>query len=191
MITGSSVGSMTIQYSTVCRNTEQFGQVIYFRVVTTHLRVVTTCLQNKHEHTPQSNIQTVLANNTLSVSNARESFSNNQLAQITQIVLQSILSFLERQHATTTATCVYEQTTNQSTPFERQEQLGQFPVLSSSSSSRLHPMDLLPQSSKQLGHSSQRFQTNMFVTSKVLSFLSLLVPIIPMWVSQFPLRESH
>jgi hypothetical protein len=39
---------------------------------------------------------------------------------------------LESQHATTTVTCVYEQTTNQPTPLERQEQLGQFPFLSSS-----------------------------------------------------------
>jgi hypothetical protein len=66
----------------------------------------------------------------LSIANARESFSADQLAQITQIVSQSILSFFKSQHATTTATHVDEQPTIP--PLERLEQLGQFPFLSSS-----------------------------------------------------------
>ena len=144
-------------------------------------RVLTTRLQNERErlstNTPQSNIQTVPVNNTLSISNARESFRADQLAQITQIVSQSISSFFESQHATTTATRVDEQTTIPPKPLERLEQLGQFPyfyVPASSSSSRLHPMDLLPQSSKEMEDLRQRFQTNTFLTSKVVSFLSLL-----------------
>jgi hypothetical protein len=83
-------------------------------------------------NTLQSNIQTVPVNNTLSISNARESFSADQLAQITQIVSQSISSFFESQHASTTATRVDEQPTIPPTPLERLEQLGQFPFLSSS-----------------------------------------------------------
>ncbi len=95
-------------------------------------------LQNEREHlsmnTLQSNIETVPVNNMLSNSNARESFSADQLAQITQIVSQSISLFFESQHAITTATCVDEQLTIQpwSTPLKRLEQLGQFPFLSSS-----------------------------------------------------------
>ena len=101
-------------------------------------RVLTTRLQNERErlstNTPQSNIQTVPVNRTLSNSNARESFSADQLAQITQIVSQSISSFFESQPATTTATRVDEQPTIPPlpTPLERLEQLGQFPFLSSS-----------------------------------------------------------
>ena len=101
-------------------------------------RVLTTRLQNERErlstNTPQSNIQTVPVNHTLSNSNARESFSADQLAQITQIVSQSISSFFESQPATTTATRVDEQPTIPPlpTPLERLEQLSQFPFLSSS-----------------------------------------------------------
>ena len=103
-------------------------------------RVLTTRLQNERErlstNTPQSNTQTVPVNHTLSNSNsnARESFSADQLAQITQIVSQSISSFFESQPATTTATRVDEQPTIPPlpTPLERLEQLGQFPFLSSS-----------------------------------------------------------
>ena len=100
-------------------------------------RLLTTRLQNERErlstNTPQSNIQTVPVNHTLSNSNAIESFSTNQLAQITQIVSQSISSFFESQPATT-ATRVDEQSTIPPlpTPLERLEQLGQFPFLSSS-----------------------------------------------------------
>ena len=95
-------------------------------------RVLTTRLENERErlstNTPQSNIQTAPVNHTLSNSNARESFSADQLAQITQIVSQSI------QPATTAATRVDEQPTIPPlpTPLERLEQLGQFPFLSSS-----------------------------------------------------------
>ncbi|CAB4005392.1 Hypothetical predicted protein [Paramuricea clavata] len=78
---------------------------------------------------PQSNIQTIPVNNMLSNSNVRESFSADQLAQITQIVLQSISSFFESQHTTTTTTCVDEQPTIPPTP---PGQLGQFSFLSSS-----------------------------------------------------------
>ena len=100
-------------------------------------QVLTTRLQNERErlstNTPQSNIQTVPVNHTLSNSNARESFSADQLAQITQIVSQSISSFFESQPATT-ATRVDEQPTIPPlpTPLEKLEQLGQFPFLSSS-----------------------------------------------------------
>jgi hypothetical protein len=73
-------------------------------------RVLTTRLQNERErlstNTPQSNLESVRANNTLSISNTRESFSADHLPQITQIVSQSISSFFESQHATTTATRV-------------------------------------------------------------------------------------
>jgi hypothetical protein len=92
-------------------------------------------LKNERErlstNMPQSNVQnvqTVPANNKPYVSNARESFSDDQLAQI----MQSISSFFESQHATTTATRVDEQTTNPPTPHQRLEQLSQFPFLSSS-----------------------------------------------------------
>ena len=100
-------------------------------------RVLTTRLQNERElstNTPQSNTQTVPVNHTLSNSNARESLSADQLAQITQIVSQSISSFFESRPATTTATRVDEQPTIPPlpTPLERLEQLGQFPFLSSS-----------------------------------------------------------
>ena len=78
-------------------------------------QIPTTRLQNEIErlstNTPQSNIQTVPVDNTLYISNARESFSADQLAQITQIVSQSISSFFESQHATTTATRVDKQRT--------------------------------------------------------------------------------
>ena len=93
-------GSTTVQYSNVRRNTEQFGRVINFRVAANLCRelnfscaggrrVLTTRLQNERErlstNTPQCNIQAVPVNNTLSISNARESFSADQLEQITQI----------------------------------------------------------------------------------------------------------
>jgi hypothetical protein len=49
-------------------------------------RVLTTRLQNERErpstNTPQSNIQTVPVNNTLSISNARQSFSADQIGQL-------------------------------------------------------------------------------------------------------------
>jgi hypothetical protein len=91
-------------------------------------------LKNERErlstNMPQSNVQnvqTVPANNKPYVSNARESFSDDQLAQI----MQSISSFFESHHAKTTATRVDEHTTNPPTPHQRLEQLSQFPFLSS------------------------------------------------------------
>jgi hypothetical protein len=106
-------------------NTELFGRVINVSVEeplprtqlflrwrpTGTYNAPTERKRTSSTNTPQSNLQTVPANNTLSISNARKSFSADQRAQITQTVSQSISSFSESQHATTTATRVDEQTT--------------------------------------------------------------------------------
>ena len=88
----------------------------------------------KHEYAAIQPSNRSSKQHVITISNARESFSADQLAQITQIVSQSISSFSEIQHVTTTATRVDEQPTipPPPTPLERQEQLGQFPFLSSS-----------------------------------------------------------
>ena len=175
-------------------------------------RVLTTHLQNERErlstNTPQSNTQTVPVNHTLSNSNARESFSADQLAQITQIVSQSISSFFESQPATTTATRVDEQPTIPPlpTPLERLEQLGQFPFLSSSELQQQPTSSHGPVASIQQADGgftpeipnkyvrdieSGEFFELAKLLPKNLSKLNVGSILLTTWVSQFPLRESH
>ena len=88
-------------------------------------------LQNERNRRTQSTSQaSITTNNTTSVPTERESFSAGQIAQITQIVSQSISSFFDSQQ---TASRVVELPEVPSpTPLARLEQLGQFPFLSSS-----------------------------------------------------------
>ena len=88
-------------------------------------------LQNERNRRTQSTSQaSITTNNTTSVPTERESLSADQIAQITQIVSQSISSFFDSQQ---TASRVVERPAVPSpTPLARLEQLGQFPILSSS-----------------------------------------------------------
>ena len=94
-------------------------------------RVLVKRLENERNRRTQSTSQaSITTNNTTSVPTERESFSADQIAQITQIVSQSISSFFDSQQ---TASRVVELPAVPSpTPLARLEQLGQFPFLSSS-----------------------------------------------------------
>ena len=94
-------------------------------------RVLVKRLENERNRRTQSTSQaSITTNNTTSVPTERESFSADQIAQITQIVSQSTSSFFDSQQ---TASRVVERPPVPSpTPLARLEQLGQFPFLSSS-----------------------------------------------------------
>ena len=94
-------------------------------------RVLVKRLENERNRRTKSTLQaSITTNNTTSVPTERESFSADQIAQITQIVSQSISSFFDSQQA---ASRVVELSAVPSpTPLARLEQLGQFPFLSSS-----------------------------------------------------------
>ena len=94
-------------------------------------RVLVKRLENERNRRTQSTSQaSITTNNTTSVPTERESFSADQIAQITQIVSQSISLFFDSQQ---TASRVVELPAVPSpTPLTRLEQLGQFPFLSSS-----------------------------------------------------------
>ena len=94
-------------------------------------RVLVKRLENERNRRTQSTSQaSITTNNTTSVSTERGSFSADQIAQITQIVSQSISLFFDSQQ---TASRVVELPAVPSpTPLIRLEQLGQFPFLSSS-----------------------------------------------------------
>ena len=94
-------------------------------------RVLVKRLENERNRRTQSTSQaSITTNNTTSVPTERESFSADQIAQITQIVSQSISSFFDCQQ---TASRVVERPAVPSpTSLARLEQLGQFPFLSSS-----------------------------------------------------------
>ena len=107
-------------------------------------RVLAKRLENERNRRRQSTSQaSITTNNPPSVPTEREIFSADQIAQITQIVSQSISSFFDSQQ---TASRVVEQPAVPSpTPLVRLEQLGQFPFLSSgelqqSSTSSNQPM---------------------------------------------------
>ena len=94
-------------------------------------RVLVKRIENERNRRTQSTSQaSITTNNTTSVATERESFSADQIAQITQIVSQSISSFFDSQQ---TASRVVElPAVPLPTPLARLEQLGQFPFLSSS-----------------------------------------------------------